>query len=248
MCDKCGCSSRPPLPPDAASRRHDHARDFAHDRVADPAAALLAANDRHAERNCGFFRAKGCFVLNLISFGSSRAAELVARLQADHGRELGLCVIDAARLAALGAAHGHDEETTEPGGPALPEPTMDAHGIGHALDRLDWEGTRVVVIVNGGSAVCQAVYDLGEHSRAVVFSVREGECKPLKTPLVFERAELVLINDSEAAEACGFDRAAAQANIRQAAPAAEIIETSPQTGAGLPALRDWILKRLNPEP
>jgi hydrogenase nickel incorporation protein HypB len=245
MCEKCGCSSRPPLPQAAVPHRHDQPHDpahgHAHEHAGDPADALLAANDRHAERNRGFFRAKGCFVLNLLSFGASHAAALVARLDAAHGRRLGLRVLDAARLTALGAAHGHAHGNAADGDLGLP--AMDAHMIGHALDGLDWNGCRVLVIVNGGSAVCQAVYDLGEHARAVVFSVHEGERKPLKTPLAFEKAALVLINDCEAAEACGFNHAAAMSNIRQAAPDAGILEISPQTGAGLEAWRDWLAAR-----
>jgi hydrogenase nickel incorporation protein HypB len=243
MCEKCGCSSRPPLPRAAVPHRHAHPGGAGHVHAGDPAAALLAANERHAAENRGFLRARGCFALNLRAFASSRAAELVRRLEADHGAELGLRTIDAARLDALGASHGHGDA---PAAGDLGVPAMDAHMIGHALDRLDWAGCRLVVIANAGSAVCQAVYDLGETARATVFSVHEGERKPLKTPLIFENADLVLVNEMDDAAACGFDRAAALANIRQVAPTADVIETAPATGAGLPALRDWLIRHSAP--
>ena len=239
MCEKCGCGDRPALPVAQGPHGHDHDHDD------HGAAALLLANDRHAERNRGFFRAKRCFVLNLLSFGSSNAAALVARSQAAFGRDLGLVVVDAARLAALGAAHTHDNHAvpTAPNTADLVIPTIDAHMIGHVLDELDLDACRVLLIANSGSIVGQAVHDLGEHARAVVFSVREGERKPLKAPLAFEGVELVMINDGEAAAACGFDRDAAKANIGQVAPAAEIIELSAATGAGLDAWRAWLERR-----
>jgi hydrogenase nickel incorporation protein HypB len=243
MCEKCGCGSGNRTPRPAPSIPHHHGQVAGSEDLTPR--ARLADNDRHAEWNRGFARARRCFVLNLLSFGSSRAAELAARAQAAFGPALATEVLDAGRLQFLGAVHGHAPGPAEGPVPAdFALPAIDAHMIGHALDLLDLDGKRVLLIVNGGSAACQAAYDLGENARAVVFSVREGEKKPLKAPLVFRGAGLVLINDSEAAGICGFDRAAALANIREVAPAATVIEVSAATGAGLSEWRAWLQQRI----
>src|SRR5207253_11467102 len=50
------------------------------------------------------------------------------------------------------------------------------------------------IIENVGNLVCPAEFKVGEHSRVMVSAVTEGEDKPLKYPLMFRSAELVLIN------------------------------------------------------
>ncbi len=114
---------------------------------------------------------------------------------------------------------------------------MDAHKIGHALSHLTFDGVDLVLIENGGSAACQAVTDLGENARVAVFSVREGERKPLKNPLLFRNVQAVLITESELLAETGFDLAHARANLEQAAPGATVFEVSPLTGVGIGA---WI--------
>jgi hydrogenase nickel incorporation protein HypB len=112
--------------------------------------------------------------------------------------------------------------------------------VAHALERLDLSTVRLLFIENVGNLVCPAAFDLGEKERVVLFSVTEGEDKPLKYPVLFHTADLVLITKTDLAAAVGFDRAAALQNVRQVAPRAEILEVSAKTGAGLPAWYTWL--------
>lgn len=57
------------------------------------------------------------------------------------------------------------------------------------LDQLD-----LVLIENVGNLVCPAEFDVGEHARAMVFSITEGEEKPLKYPVMFRAVDLVIVN------------------------------------------------------
>ena len=93
---------------------------------------------------------------------------------------------------------------------------------------------------NIGNLVCPASFDLGEKVRIVLLSVTEGEDKPLKYPVIFREADLVLVTKTDLAAAVGFDRDAALANIRQVAPRAAILDVSAKTGAGLDAWYRWI--------
>lgn len=100
-----------------------------------------------------------------------------------------------------------------------------------ALAALD-----LLLIENVGNLVCPAAYDLGEHRRLVLLAVGEGEDKPLKYPATFHSADGVVISKSDLAEAVGFARDQALANIRAVAPAARVVEVSARSGAGLEAL------------
>ena len=62
------------------------------------------------------------------------------------------------------------------------------------LQGLDLSGLDLVIIENVGNLVCPAEFDVGEHAKAMVYSVTEGEDKPLKYPVMFRSVDLVLLN------------------------------------------------------
>jgi hydrogenase nickel incorporation protein HypB len=90
---------------------------------------------------------------------------------------------------------------------------------------------------NVGNLVCPATYDLGENLRAVLFSVTEGEDKPLKYPTIFNSADLAAVTKTDLAEIVEFDLPAARANIQSVRPGMPILELSAKTGQGMNA---WI--------
>ncbi|MCA9203280.1 MAG: hydrogenase nickel incorporation protein HypB [Planctomycetales bacterium] len=106
------------------------------------------------------------------------------------------------------------------------------------LDDLDF-----LFIENVGNLVCPATYDLGEALRLVLFSVTEGEDKPLKYPTIFNTADVAVITKMDLAEVVEFDGAAARAAIEAVRPGMSVLEVSAKTGTGMP---DWIrlLERL----
>ncbi len=226
MCEECGCS-------DAAEQGHDQGHEHDHG-----VTAALSHNDRLAERNRGFLLAKRVSLVNLVSFSRSKALALVERTLAEYGKRRRVAALTVAGLETMGVHHdhhhGHDHDHGHSHG-ALPEesPAVDAHAVGHALSHLDLDHLDLVLIENGGSAACQAVYDLGETARVAVFSVREGELKPLKFPLLFADARAVVINEVDQAGTSGFDGAKARANLAQVAPEAAVFELAPATGAGM---------------
>ena len=195
--------------------------------------AVLAKNDRLAERNRGFFKAKGLFVLNLLSSPGSGKTALIERTLRDLGGAVRVGVVvgdlatdnDARRLREVGA-------------PAVQVTTgdvchLDAEMVARAVERLDLDALDLLVVENVGNLVCPAGYDLGEDLRVVLLSVTEGEDKPLKYPLVFRTAQAVVVNKVDLAEAVGFDRDRALANLRRVAPDAVILEVSARTGQGM---------------
>ena len=231
MCDTCGCNESPHHPHDHA---HGHPPPVSTIAVQKSA---LALNQRIADQNRGWFRAKGLKVINLLSSPGSGKTTLLERTL----REVPRCAAivgdlqtenDAIRLRATGA-------------PALQINTgatchLDAHMVAHALADLPADGLTKLFIENVGNLVCPAAFDLGEAKRVVLLSVTEGEDKPLKYPVIFRHADLVVITKSDLADIVGFARDQALAAIRQVAPQAGILEVSAKTGAGLAAWYAWL--------
>jgi len=223
---------------------HDHDHPHPHgegeSRTVSVQRAILEKNDRLAERNRGFFQAKGLFVLNVLSSPGAGKTTFIERMAADLAGQLSLGVIvgdlatdnDATRLRARGV-------------PAVQITTgnvchLDAEMIAQARARLDLDGLDVLVIENVGNLVCPAVYDLGESLRVVLLSVTEGEDKPLKYPIVFRSAQVVVVNKMDIATAVGFDRDAALRNVRRVAPEATVLEVSAKTGQGMEQWYDLV--------
>jgi hydrogenase nickel incorporation protein HypB len=216
--------------------KHDHGHSHEHaSKLIEVQQSILSQNERLAERNRGFFKAKKLFVVNLLSSPGSGKTAMIERTLMDRAGPLKVGVIvgdlqtenDANRIRAKGA-------------PAIQITTgtachLDAHMVEHALEKLNIDDIKILLIENVGNLVCPASFDLGESARVVLLSVTEGEDKPLKYPTIFFNADLVIINKTDLAEAAQFDRKTALENIRKVAPKAEVLELSAKTGDGMEA-------------
>lgn len=117
---------------------------------------------------------------------------------------------------------------------------LDAHMVGHALEKLPLPPGGVLFIENVGNLVCPAAFDLGETKRVTLISVAEGEDKPLKYPDIFEGADLVLITKADLAPHVDADMATLEANIRRINPTADILTTSSRGEIGLARWIAWL--------
>lgn len=109
---------------------------------------------------------------------------------------------------------------------------LDAHGIGHALERLPLPEQGVLFIENVGNLNCPADFDLGEACKIVVLSVTEGEDKPLKYPNMFAAAGLMLPNKIDLLPYLDFDVERCLDYARRINPDIQILQLSARTDAG----------------
>jgi hydrogenase nickel incorporation protein HypB len=205
--------------------------------------AILAQNDRLAERNRGFFRGRGLLVLNVLSSpGSGKTTllrETVRSLQPQ--LKAGIIVGDL-------ATDNDARRLRESGAPVVQITTgtmchLEADMVARAVKQLDLNGLELLVIENVGNLVCPASYDLGEDLRVVLLSVTEGEDKPLKYPPIFQAADVVIISKIDLAVACAYDRQAALAHLRRVAPRARLFETSARSGQGMDAWCEFLVQQ-----
>jgi hydrogenase nickel incorporation protein HypB len=103
---------------------------------------------------------------------------------------------------------------------------LDADMIRRGLAELKPTAGAVLFIENVGNLVCPALFDLGERAKVVLFSVTEGEDKPLKYPHMFRAAELVLLNKTDLLPHVDFSVADALANVRRVNSGTPTLEIS----------------------
>ena len=186
------------------------------------------------------FSGHGIFALNLVSSPGSGKTTLLVKTVAALNGAVPLAVIegdqqtdnDAARIRAAGA-------------PALQINTgkgchLDAHMVGQAMQQLGLQDDSLLLIENVGNLVCPAGFDLGEAHKVVIFSVTEGEDKPLKYPDMFRAADVMLLSKCDLLPHLDFDADLAVANARRVNPQIRVIRVSASSGAGLTEWLDWI--------
>ena len=225
MCGQCGCDE-PQAAPLPRRRLELHQ-------------PLLSRNDSQAARNRDHFKRHGLRTINLLSAPGSGKTALLEQLARHWPRPpIGVIVGDLAtdndaRRLQLAGARAVQIRTGD-------LCHLDSALVDQAFSQLDCSGMDLLVIENVGNLVCPAAFDLGEQRRIALLSVTEGEDKPLKYPALFKSADAVVINKADLAEAVGFDRRSAIANLSAIAPQAALFELSARTGEGLDSLIHWL--------
>jgi len=110
---------------------------------------------------------------------------------------------------------------------------LDARQIMTALEEIDLAQTDLLFIENVGNLVCPASWDLGEHAKIVLFSVTEGEDKPLKYPKMFRQSRYAVLNKIDLLPYLSFDVDRALAYSREINPELVFFLTSALTGEGM---------------
>ncbi|MDT5304826.1 MAG: hydrogenase nickel incorporation protein HypB [Mycobacterium sp.] len=206
--------------------------------------AIFAENDVRADSNRHAFEHNGVRAINLMSSpGSGKTTVLQATLDELAG-EIAVGVIegdiatdlDAAKLGGRGAQISLLNTGNGFGG----ECHLDAPMVNRALQGLDLAGLDLVIIENVGNLVCPAEFDVGEHAKAMVYSVTEGDDKPLKYPVMFRAVDVVLLNKIDLVPYLEVDVDSYIARVREVNATATILPISARTGAGMADWFGWL--------
>jgi hydrogenase nickel incorporation protein HypB len=117
---------------------------------------------------------------------------------------------------------------------------LDAELVHHALHDLAWRDLDLLFIENVGNLVCPAIYDLGQAANVVALSVTEGEDKPLKYPVMFRKADLVLLTKIDLLPHLDVRVETIVEALRHVMPDPRLISVSARSGEGIEQWRDWL--------
>jgi hydrogenase nickel incorporation protein HypB len=201
---------------------------------------ILSVNDRQAAHNREHFASHGVLAINLMgSPGSGKTAVLEATARAFAGRFRVAAIAgdleterDADRLRAAGI-------------PARAITTgnachLDAEMVHAVLHEDALHDASLLFVENVGNLVCPAVYDLGQAFNVVALSVTEGEDKPLKYPVMFRKADLVLITKMDLLPHLDLDLEALQGALARVMPRPAVFAVSARSGAGMERWFAWL--------
>lgn len=219
---------------------HAHVPGLSQSRMVEIEQNILGKNDEYANENRHFFTEQGILSLNLVSSPGSGKTTLLTQTITDLKDELSLSVIEGDQQTA------HDAERIRATGvPALQINTgkgchLDAHMVGHAVDKMTPEQGAVLFIENVGNLVCPAAFDLGEAHKVAILSVTEGEDKPLKYPDMFYAADIMLLNKIDLLPYLQFDVDKCIEYARRVNPRIQVLQVSATSGEGMENWYQWI--------
>ncbi|MGQ9684828.1 MAG: hydrogenase nickel incorporation protein HypB [Thiobacillaceae bacterium] len=219
---------------------HAHAPGLSQARMVSIEQDILARNNAYAAANRKRLAEHGIFAVNLVSSpGSGKTTLLVQTIERLRDR-VAVAVIEGDQQTSMDA-----DRIRATGAPAIQVNTgkgchLDAHMVGHALERLNMPDDSLLMIENVGNLVCPAGFDLGEAHKVVILSVTEGEDKPLKYPDMFHAADLMLLNKVDLLPYLSFDVARCVEYARRINPRLDVLEVSAVSGQGMEAWLAWL--------
>jgi len=253
MCITCGCNHGE-TKIEGVAHTHDHDHDHAHEhifgnnrrthahasRLVQIEQDILGKNNQYADANRRHFAAHGIFALNLVSSPGSGKTTLLTRTIERLKERRRIAVIEGDQQTSLDA-----DRIRATGVAAIQINTgkgchLDAHMVGHALEKLGLADNSLLLIENVGNLVCPAAFDLGEAHKVAILSATEGEDKPLKYPDMFAAADVMLLNKVDLLPHLNFDVPLVIENARRVNPQIRVILTSAVSGAGMEEWQEWI--------
>lgn len=121
---------------------------------------------------------------------------------------------------------------------------LDAGMTKSGLDAINSNDLDLVFLENIGNLVCPAEFDTGACLNVVILSIPEGDDKPLKYPLIFQKCDLVIINKIDTKEYFNFNFVRCSEMIHFRNPNATIIQISALKGENIEQLSTYFINRI----
>ena len=205
---------------------------------------ILQTNDELTSKNRKILEEKGIYVINLMSSPGSGKTSLLEKIIAKLKNEINIAVIegdiyttkDAQRIEAQGV-------------PVVQINTcgachLDAEMIKGALNSLALDKLDLLVIENVGNLVCPAEFEIGEDIKICVLSTTEGNDKPLKYPLMFEKSGAIILNKLDLLEYTNFDKNEFYKDIKSLNANVDTFETSCVKNQGIDEICSWLMSKI----
>jgi len=205
---------------------------------------ILCANEQLAEKNRKLLDGNKVFAVNLMSSPGAGKTSLILQTIKKLKGKVKVGVIEGDVSSSVDA-----ETVAKEGVPVTQINTdggchLDANMIGAALAKLPLKDIDLLFIENVGNLICPAEFALGAHKKVVIASIPEGHDKPLKYPLMFHIADLVLINKTDLSPYLNFDTDAFSKAVKGMNREAAILPVSCAGGEGIEQWVSWLLAQM----
>lgn len=242
MCGICGCSEGEHV------HHHDdnvHTHEEEHSHLVEIEQAVFAKNNQFAAANRHYFIAQKILALNLMSSPGSGKTTFLQKTISALKPHFNIATMVGDQQTTLDA-----ERIATAGQPVIQINTgktchLDAHQVGHAVEKLSINSPEIVFIENVGNLVCPSLFDLGEAYKVVILAVTEGEDKPIKYPDMFRTADLLILNKIDLLPYLDFNVEICIDYAHRINPNIQVLKLSAKTGIGMNDWYQWLEQNHN---
>ena len=209
---------------------------------------ILSANDRIAQDNRKLLDKKGVLAINVMASPGAGKTSVILQTISGLKKKVRIGVIEGDVSSRIDADRIAKENV-----PVLQINTggechLDANMVQRALKEMPLDDIDILLIENIGNLICTAEFKIGTHKNLVIASVPEGDDKPLKYPLMFTVADVILVNKIDLLPYSNFDVNAYKKAVRGLNEKVEVIEISCTTGQGIKQWLEWLTEQVNKSP
>ena len=205
---------------------------------------VLSANDGIARRNQNRLDKHGILTINLMSSPGAGKTSLIMQTIGKLKGKTRIAVIEGDIASTIDA-----DKVSKQGVAVVQINTaggchLDANMTENALNNLPLNDIDLLFIENVGNLICPAGFALGEHKRAMLLSLPEGDDKPYKYPSMFTEADVVLINKVDLLPYLDFNVISFTKAVSGLNPKFKIFQVSCKTGQGLEDWFSWLQNQM----
>ncbi len=206
--------------------------------------SVTASNDRDADALREELTSKGVLLINLMSSPGSGKTTLLKKTVSDMSDQRIAVLeadidsaVDAERMEAAGAKsiQVHTDGMCH----------MDAGMTKRGLDEMGLEDVDLAFLENVGNLICPAEFDTGAQKNVMILSVPEGDDKPLKYPLMFQKSDVLVITKMDTKGFFTFSIEKCVERVKHLNPDIQIFPVSAKTGEGMQEWEEWLQKAVN---
>ncbi len=201
--------------------------------------SVTASNDKDADALREELNQRGVLLLNLMSSPGSGKTTLLKRTVTDlKDHQIAVLeadidsAVDAERMEAAGAKsiQVHTDGMCH----------MDAGMTRRGLEEMGLEDVDLAFLENVGNLICPAEFDTGAQKNVMILSVPEGDDKPLKYPLMFQKSDVLLITKIDTMGFFTFSMEKCIERVKHLNPDIKVFPVSAKTGEGMKEWEDWL--------
>ena len=192
---------------------------------------VLVSNKERAAENRKFFDRMNSLVINIISSPGAGKTSFIERVVGNLKNKYRILVIEGDIKGQVDSERLRRSKIDVIQINTLTECHLDAFMVAQVLAKIR-KKYDLILVENVGNLVCPAEFEIGEDFKMAILSTPEGDDKPLKYPLLFHLAKVVVINKCDLLPFVNFDANKAKRGIITENPKSMIYEVSAKTGQG----------------
>ena len=206
--------------------------------------SILEDNDQDAAKLRADLKKKGTCLVNLMSGPGSGKTTTLLGLQKYFDKKIRWGVMEADIDSDVDAVR-----VQEAGIPSIQLHTggmchLDADMTRQELTAFGQDDLELIFLENIGNLVCPAEFDTGAAINMTILSVPEGDDKPVKYPLMYQVADILVVNKIDTLPIFDFDKEKMEKAVYRQNPEMKIFYVSALTGEGMEELAEYLVQRV----